>query len=143
MTGLAISTLILGNLSLAQMSVSPEDEAFGFLKEMKKAIMQASDLTKRVLKSARGGPLMKKITHISPLLNKAAERALSESDVRYELSIPDDLWTVEIDGYLISQVIHNLLLNAVESISARQEGAIRDIDSPNSLNQETPDHEGE
>jgi len=86
---------------------------------------------------------MKKITHISPLLNKAAERALSESDVRYELSIPDDLWTVEIDGYLISQVIHNLLLNAVESISARQEGAIRDIDSPNSLNQETPDHEGE
>ena len=116
-------SMILGNLSLAQMSVSPEDEAFRFLKEMKKAIMQARDLTKKVLTSAGGGALMKKTALISPLLNKAAERALSESDVRYELSIPDDLWAVEIDGYLIGQVIHNLLLNAVESISARQEGA--------------------
>ena len=110
---------IMGNLSLAQLSISPDHESFGFLKEMEKATLQARDLTKRVVTFAKGGEPIRKPALISPLLKQTVERVLGESDVKYEISIPDDLWPVEIDVYQIGQVIHNLLLNAVEAISVR------------------------
>ena len=110
---------IMGNLSLAQLSISPDHESFGFLKEMEKATLQARDLTKKVVTFAKGGEPIRKPALISPLLKQTVERVLGESDVKYELSIPDDLWPVEIDVYQIGQVIHNLLLNAVEAISVR------------------------
>ena len=114
---------IMGNLSMAQLSISPDHEAFQFIKEMEKATIQARDLTAKVARFAKGGEPIRKSALISPLLKQTVERVLGESDVKYELSIPDDLWPVEIDVYQIGQVIHNLLLNAVEAISVRREGA--------------------
>ena len=114
-------SMIMGNLSMAQLSVSPDDEVFKFLTAMEKATIQARDLTEKVVTFAKGGEPIRKPALISPLLKQTVERVLGESDVKYELSIPDDLWPVEIDVYQIGQVIHSLILNAVEAISVRED----------------------
>ncbi len=110
---------IMGNLSLAKLSISPDDKGFGFLTEMEKATVQASELTRKIATFAKGGePVIEPVT-ITPLLKHWVEHALNGSEVRSELSIPHDLWTIEIDKYQIGQVIHGLLLNALEAVSAR------------------------
>ncbi|MGB6064011.1 MAG: response regulator [Desulfomonilaceae bacterium] len=109
-------TAILGNVTLAKMSSVAGDKIFDRLEEAEKASLRAKNLTHQLLTFSKGGAPLKKTASVAQLLRDSVWFALSGSNVRCDLSVPNDLWMVEVDEGQISQVIHNLVINADQAM---------------------------
>ncbi|MBN2079184.1 MAG: PAS domain S-box protein, partial [Spirochaetes bacterium] len=109
-------TAIHGNISIAKMEAQPGSDTRRSLDEAEHAAMRARDLTMQLLTFSRGGAPIKKLCSIRELLVDTSEFVLSGSGIRSEFSISDELWSAELDEGQISQVIHNLVLNAREAM---------------------------
>ncbi len=111
-----ILTAILGNVSLAKLYVPSDDkENDKLLKRLsnaEKATLRAQDLTRQLLTMASGGQPVKQLACIREVVQEAVDFSLRGSNVRYELAIEEGLWPAEMDTGQISQVIHNLMINA-------------------------------
>ncbi|MCX5893724.1 MAG: PAS domain S-box protein, partial [Deltaproteobacteria bacterium] len=118
-----ILTAILGNINLAILDPGIPGESRERLTRSEQACQRAHALAQQLLTFAKGGAPIKKIAALKPLLQEAATLTLAGSRVRCEISIPDDLWSVQVDVDQINQVISNLLLNAEQAMPTG--GAIR------------------
>ncbi len=84
-------TALMGNLAMARMDTGLNAEVQEWLAEAEKAAL-------------------------GPGLREAAQFARQGSRVRCEFSVADDLWPAEVDMGQIGQVVHNLVLNAVQAM---------------------------
>ncbi|MFA4915209.1 MAG: PAS domain S-box protein [Syntrophales bacterium] len=109
-------TGVIGNISLMKFYVQTGDKIYNLLQEAEKASLRTRGLTKQLLTFARGGAPVKKTADIAELVRETAGFVLRGSGVKCEFSMPDDLWGAEVDEGLISQVIHNLVINADEAM---------------------------
>ncbi len=109
-------TAILGNISLAKVYSKPEDKLTPRLETAERASLRARDLTQQLLTFSKGGMPVKKVLPIGGLIRESTGFALRGSNVRCEFRIPEDLWPVEADEGQISQVVHNLILNAQQAM---------------------------
>ncbi|MGA1867526.1 MAG: PAS domain S-box protein [bacterium] len=110
-------TSIMGNLSLAELYSHNGGNVIEVLSKAKKASNQAKMLTQQLLTFSKGGAPIKKVASISSLLKNTASFTLSNSQIKLTLLIPDDLWWIKIDEAQIVQTIHNLIINAEQSMS--------------------------
>ena len=111
-----ILTAILGNISLAMMEVSPGDSQHERLLRADHACQQARGLAQQLLTFAKGGAPIKEVVSLKKLICESASFACRGSQVNYESSLPDNLWAVEADFGQISQVFHNLVINAIQAM---------------------------
>lgn len=125
-----ILTAILGNIELAKISTQPGDPVAKILAEAEKAFWRAQDLTRQLVTFARGGAPILKTASIAEILADTAKFILRGSNIRAEFSLPADLWAVKFDPGQISQVIQNLVLNAVQSMP---EGGVVSIEVHNEV----------
>ena len=125
-----ILTAILGNISLCQTMVAREEEVFRSLKNAEGACLKAKDLTQHLLTFARGGAPVKETTSLREMIKETTWFALSGSNVRSYFTIAEDLMSVDVDKDQISQVLNNLVLNAVQ---AMPDGGIIDISADNAV----------
>lgn len=109
-------TGILGNISLAKMTTPHESIAFRRLDEAERASERARDLTYQLLTFSKGGAPIKKVTSIGRIVVDSADFAHRGSTVVCEYSIDDEILPLEADEGQISQVIHNLVINAVQAM---------------------------
>jgi PAS domain S-box-containing protein len=109
-------TAVIGNISVARNMEHGSTELSDILMEAEKASFQARSLTQQLLTFSRGGEPIKKVVSLTPLIRENAEFALSGSNIICNFSIPHDIWNVEVDEGQISQVVHNLVLNAREAM---------------------------
>jgi PAS domain S-box-containing protein len=109
---------IMGNISLAMLDLDPANGAFRQLEAAERASLRAQDLTRQLLTFSKGGEPVKRTTDIRELITEAAGFALRGSRVRHNFSFPDDLWLVDVDEGQITQVIHNLVINADHAMPA-------------------------
>ena len=109
-------TTILGNLSMTKAQVNSRDHLFKFLSEAENASLRAKKLTQQLLTFAKGGTPLKKPFALQQVIPEAAAFALSGSSTQCQFDIPDDLWQIEADEGQISQVIHNLAVNAHQAM---------------------------
>lgn len=107
---------VLGNISLARVSIKPTNKVYESLMLAEEAAFKAKDLTKQFLSITHGGDPIKKATSINAVLKESARTALGDSNITLQFSIPDDLWNVDVDQAQISQVITNLVIDAKESL---------------------------
>ncbi|MDR3540677.1 MAG: ATP-binding protein [Desulfosporosinus sp.] len=112
-------TVILGNLSLAKRYTIEGSRVTKYHEYMEEAITQTGHLTWQLLTFAKGGNPLTKPVSLCRLIEETSAFALSGSNTRCELSLSEDLPSVEIDRGQITQVITNLLINADQ---AMQEG---------------------
>ncbi|MBN2159859.1 MAG: AAA family ATPase [Spirochaetes bacterium] len=115
-------TAIIGNISLARLNIPRDDQNFMILAEAENASLRAKDLTHQLLTFSKGGAPIKKTVSIKNLLRQTIDFALSGSNVVCIYSIQNDLRNAEIDEGQISQVIHNLVINAMQAM--KEGGAI-------------------
>ena len=111
-------TALLGNLSLARMDTALTGSVQEWLEEAEKAAGRARDLTHQLLTFAKGGEPIRRLVELGDYLREAAQFARQGSRVRCDVELPDDLWPAEVDAGQIGQVIHNLVLNAVQAMTA-------------------------
>jgi CheY-like chemotaxis protein len=110
-----ILTVILGNLDVARKTDKKEMLEHN-LDEAEKWVLRARDLTQQLLTFARGGAPVKETASIEEVIKDAAAFSLRDSNISLELDFQDGLYPVDIDRGQISQVIHNLVINAVEAM---------------------------
>jgi len=108
-------TAILGNVSLARMYNDPVKSSEKLMAAERK-IMQTKELTRQLLTFSKESEFIKQIVHIGEMLEDSANFASRGSNVKCEFSIPDDLWSVEINEGQIRQVISNMIINADQAM---------------------------
>ena len=84
--------------------------------EMENAIRRGKDLTGQLLTYSKGGAPIKEATSLEELVKETAAFITSGSPVKCAIEADDNLHTVEVDSTQISQVIQNLLINAIEAM---------------------------
>ena len=109
-------TAIMGNISLAKAQLPPDNKTQTRLSEAERASLRAKDLTQQLLTFAKGGAPVRRSASISELIQETTRFALSGSNSSSEFAIGHDLHRVEIDEGQISQVIHNLIINADQAM---------------------------
>jgi PAS domain S-box-containing protein len=111
-----ILTAILGNVALLRAVIQGADEKL-LLEEVEKASWRAKDLTQQLLTFAKGGLPIKKALALAPLIQESAQFAVRGSNCICEFHLAADLWPVEVDPSQISQVLHNLVINAAQAMA--------------------------
>ncbi len=111
-----ILTAILGNISLARMQCQSPEKVKERMIEAEKACSQAQGLTQQLLTFSKGGAPIKRTAHISQLIEDCCRFAVRGSNVRCDISIHEDLFTVDVDQGQIGQVINNLIINSVHAL---------------------------
>jgi len=109
-------TVIIGNISLAKLDINKDADSFDVLTEAEKASFRARDLTQQLLTFSKGGAPIRKSTSIYSLLTDTVNFVLRGSNIKCNFIISGGLWNADIDEGQISQVIHNLILNARQSM---------------------------
>ena len=107
---------ILGNIGLAMLDLDSGHRAVRQLESAEKASLRAQDLTRQLLTFSRGGTPVKKATDIGELVKESAGFALRGSRGNFEFSVSDDLRLVDVDEGQMTQVIHNLVINADQAM---------------------------
>ncbi|MBN2534922.1 MAG: PAS domain-containing protein [Spirochaetales bacterium] len=123
-----ILTAILTNIGAALYEIPESSNAYIFLSRTEEASRQARKLTQQLLAFAKGGKPVKKIMPVTDFLKETIEFVLSGSNIISRFDIQDDLWPVNIDEGQITQVFHNLIINAEQ---AMPEGGIITVKARN------------
>ncbi len=113
---------ILGNVNLAGtlLSRGESGRAGERLADAESAAKRAKELTRQLLTFSKGGAPMKKAADVGDLVREAVSLSMRGVSVTSNLSIPAGLWQIEADEGQISQVLNNLLINAVQSYEGRE-----------------------
>jgi PAS domain S-box-containing protein len=111
-----ILTGILGNISLIKQNTIQDDINFPHIINAEKASLQARDLVRQLLTFSKGGTPIKEVESIREIIKESAKFVLHGSKVGVDYDFSTDLWPVKVDRGQIGQVMHNLVINAVQSI---------------------------
>jgi len=122
-----ILTAIQGYTDFAMTSIGEDHPSYRDLKEVKKAAVRASKLTRQLLLFSRRQPM-----DLTPLnLNRTIEnlkkmliRIIGE-DISVETDLEEGIWTVQADAGNIEQVIMNLAVNARDAMAGGGKLTIR------------------
>ncbi len=107
---------ILGNIEMAKLILNPDHIIYSKLVNAEQEIARASSLTKQLLTFSKGGSPRKKVLSIKSLIHDSINGSLPGANVRCELNIQDNLWSVNTDSDQISQVIKNIIINADQAM---------------------------
>jgi len=123
-------TAIMGNLSIARLELSDDEKLFSIVKEAEKASERARDLTRQLLTFSRGGMPVRRPSSMGSVIRDTADFILRGSSIRCDYDIAVDLWDAEVDINQIGQVIHNLVINALQ---AMPDGGRMNIEAANAV----------
>jgi len=111
-----ILTSILGNIALAQMSLDETHDSFKPLFYAQKAGRRAAELASRLLTFAKGGAPVKNPIALALVLEESVALALGWANMTCVVNISEDLRSVEADEAQMSQVFHNIIINAAQAM---------------------------
>lgn len=107
---------IRANLELAEVSASPGSGICGHLHEALLALGDAEMLARQMLAFSKGDTGPKRVFEIGLLLDRVARLCSAGSKIRCHLHLPGDVRRIEGDPVRIYQVLHNLVMNARQSM---------------------------
>ena len=109
-----ILTSILGNIDMARDGADPESALM--LSDAENAVQRAKRLTDQLLTFAKGGEPVRQGAQIEEVIRETCRFVLAGSRTRVRFEIPNDIHAVYMDSAQISQVIQNIVLNAVQAM---------------------------
>lgn len=112
-------TGMLGCIALARKNLAgPESGAMKYLDDAESTALRARGLAEQLLTFSKGGEPVKRLISVKDMLNLSADFILSGTRVTCRKDIVPDLKEIEADETQVSQVVNNILLNAVQAMSA-------------------------
>jgi len=107
---------IMGYVDLSQEDTDPANCVYEYLERARKAGIQASELTKRLITFSKGGDPIQNEMSLGALIRSDINAITVSPGVSICLSIPNKLWPVYIDEIQIKQVLNHLVRNADEAM---------------------------
>jgi two-component system cell cycle sensor histidine kinase/response regulator CckA len=108
--------VMMGNATLVLHDRNLDEESRSYLREVEKAARRGRDLTKQLLTFAKGGAPLRTPVDLARVVREAAGFAVHDSPVRCEFDFAGELWPAEADKGQMAQVVHNVVLNAVQAM---------------------------
>ena len=109
-------TVVIGNLSLATLGPSIDRETRQQVLAASRATLRARDLTQQLLTFAKGGSPVRTALALPDLIREIAEFVLRGTAVDCRFDFAPDLWPAHVDKGQISQVVQNIIINAVQAM---------------------------
>ncbi len=109
-------TGIVGNISFAKILLDTGHKAYKPLSAAEKAAARAGELAHQLLTFSRGGEPIKKVVSPQHTINESLALALHGSNVKGSVEIPTEIHAFEADEGQISQVFHNIIINAAQAM---------------------------
>jgi PAS domain S-box-containing protein len=107
---------IMGNISLAQLFLTPGDKASKILEKAESTCNQGKELTHQFIILSKCGYPSKKPSSITKLLKESSITRLAGPQVEMVLDLPDDIWKIEVDEDQMRYALSHLMANAVEAM---------------------------
>jgi PAS domain S-box-containing protein len=111
-------TAIIGNITLAQTHLNAKDKPFRLLGHALVASKTAKNLTQKLITFSKGGSPHKEIAAVDRLVKSATDFTLSGSNIKCNYNFSPDSRLIDVDPSQIGQAIHNVVMNARESMQA-------------------------
>jgi signal transduction histidine kinase/ActR/RegA family two-component response regulator len=121
--------VVQGNVEMATIQLGRNHPVRAVLEKTVSACQRAALLSSQLLTFAKGGNPVRQVVSIAKLVADAVDLARAGAQTCVELSILEDLWVAEVDSGQIVQVLHNVLLNARQSM--QEEGGIIEVRAEN------------
>jgi PAS domain S-box-containing protein len=120
-------TIIIGNASMAQMMLQEDSPGRAQIEDALRAAERAADLTRQLLAYAGKGRFVVRQADVSAAIRDIGKlfRASARAEVDIRLELAQDLPMVSADVTQLQQLVMNLVINAVESISENRSGTVR------------------
>ncbi|MEI6828058.1 MAG: PAS domain S-box protein, partial [Desulfuromonadales bacterium] len=125
-----ILTGIMGNISLAKRFIDDTHKSFNALEGAEKASVRATELAQQLLTFAKGGKPVKRVVSVQDIVNESISLVLHGSNVKGTVDIPDSIHPMEADEGQLSQVFHNILINATQAMPG---GGVVTVSARNSV----------
>ena len=118
-------TVLLGNLSLAEMRLRGNTDRIPELATAKQATLQAQNLVQQLLTFARGGAPIKR--HIKPgdLIEQFFQHHSRATGVHYRIEVQQGLPSIAVDTNQIRRLLSNLVRNSEQAMHGGGELIIR------------------
>jgi len=108
-------TIILGNISLANMNVD-KNELQRIMSSTEKAIHRTKKLSNQLLAFSRGEESTTKIISIEKIIRKSSEMCLRGSIIRKRIIIDENILQIEADEDQMFQMFDNLFINSLQAM---------------------------
>ncbi|HKJ97299.1 MAG TPA: PAS domain S-box protein [Desulfotignum sp.] len=108
-------TGIFGYLDLAVTNTTDE-KVTQYLSRILASSDRAKSLTRQLLTFSKGGVPVMADGHLAPFLQETVQFALSGASVSCEFDLAQDLWACCFDKNQISQVVDNIVINALHAM---------------------------
>ncbi len=118
-------TVLLGNLSLAEMRLRGQSDRIPELGTAKQATLQAQNLVQQLLTFARGGAPIKRQMSPAELVETFMQHHSRAAGVHYKVEVQRDLPTVGVDPNQLRRLLGNLVRNAEQAMPRGGELTIR------------------
>ncbi len=107
---------VLGNITLAIIQKDKPETVYKYLANMEQATHRVKFLTNQLFAFAKGGAPCKKTVLMNKLITDSTNFALTGSGTRCQLSLAKNLHAVDIDEGQITQVLYNIIINAMQAM---------------------------
>jgi signal transduction histidine kinase/ActR/RegA family two-component response regulator len=121
--------VVQGNVEMAKIQLGRNHPVRAVLEKTVSACERAALLSSQLLTFAKGGNPVRQVVSIAKLVTDAVDLARAGAQTCVELSILEGIWVAEVDSGQIGQVLHNILLNARQSM--QEEGGIIEVRAEN------------
>ena len=112
LTALQGTTELVWRTAIEKQRPPPQED----LEVVRQTFARASALTKQLLTFSRGGAPVSRACSLPKLVQDAASLAAAGSNVRCRFAFPKGMQAVHVDPGQFGQVIHNIVLNAVQAM---------------------------
>ena len=103
-------------LTVAKRKIDQRDKVLLMLEKAEKVLQMSVNLTIQLLTFSKGGKPVKKSIALASVIENATRFALSGSGSDCRFDVSSELWPVDADEGQLSQVIHNIVLNADQAM---------------------------
>ena len=108
---------IQGNASLMALKTDPNHASFEKIKNIETYVENGTELTRQLLGFARRGKYHATTTDINDVIEKSAIMfGRTKKEIRIEMDLVPEIWTVEVDRGQIEQALLNLYVNAWQAM---------------------------
>lgn len=108
--------IVQGNTEIAKSRLGPSDPVQHHLDQTMEACRRAAFLSSQLLTFAKGGAPVRRVVPIGKLVSDSVQLARAGAPMSMALYVAEDVGCARVDPDQIGQVLHNVLLNARQSM---------------------------